>query len=157
MQHAVKRAHTLLLTPYTRFSFFVIQILPCVPRTESIISMSESDATELLNLSELEERLGGDNELLEQILELFAETYPESLDEIDAAVAARNADDLRRSAHTLKGMVANLGAQSPMQRAYELETMGKEGTFDDAEAKAAHLRTLVSQFHQALLEVRFPD
>lgn len=120
--------------------------------------MSEiPESASLINIGELEERLGGDNELLAQIVELFAETYPETLADLDAAIAAGQADSIRRHAHTLKGMIANLGAKSPAQRAFEIETMGRDNTLEGIEDKCARLKELVSAFHQALLEVEFAD
>ncbi len=110
-----------------------------------------------INIDELSERLGGDNELLSQVIALFEDSYPQLLNEIDEAILHRDAEGLRRSAHTLKGMVSNLGAQTLAQAAYELEEMGQKAIFDGIELKTDSLKKLVSQFRTALREVRFPD
>tara|TARA_B100000674_G_scaffold481458_1_gene482270 strand:- start:176 stop:538 length:363 start_codon:yes stop_codon:yes gene_type:complete len=120
--------------------------------------MSEfSESLPLIDANELEKQLGSDNELLAQIVELFAETYPETFDDLEAAIAEKQAKSIRRHAHTLKGIVANLGAKSPAQRAFEIETMSRDNNLEGIEDKCAHLKELVSAFHQALLEVEFAD
>lgn len=118
--------------------------------------MSEhAESAPLIDVGELEERLGSDNELLAQIVELFAETYPETLADLESAIAAGQAESIRRHAHTLKGMVANLGAKSPAQQAFEIETMGRDNALDGVEDKCERLKGLLSAFHQTLLEVKF--
>lgn len=120
--------------------------------------MSErNDPYAMINIGELSERLSGDNDLLDQVIELFEDSYPQLLGDIDEAIASRNAESLRRGAHTLKGMVSNLGGDMLAQAAYELENMGREGVFDGIEPKTDRLKKLVGQFHTALREVRFPS
>ena len=120
--------------------------------------MSElSESAPLIDVGEIEELLGSDNELLAQIVELFAETYAETLADLEAAIAAKQAESIRRHAHTLKDMVANLGAKRPAQQAFEIETMGRDDALDGIEDKYELLKGLLSAFHQTLLEVKFAD
>lgn len=49
------------------------------------------------------EQMGGDEELMVELVELFLEDLPERLQEIEAALAAGDAEALSRAAHTLKG------------------------------------------------------
>ena len=107
----------------------------------------------LIDIGELEARLGSDNELSGQIVELFAEPYPETLADLESAIAAGQAEAIRRHAHTLKGMVANLGAKSPAQQAFKIETMSRDNALDGVEDECERLKGLLSAFHQALLEV----
>ena len=116
-----------------------------------------SESAPLIDVGELEERLGSDNELLAQIVELFAETYTETLADLERAIAAKQAESIRRHAHTLEGIVANLGAKSPAQQAFEIEIMGRDDALDGIEDKYELLKGLLSAFHQTLLEVKFAD
>lgn len=110
-----------------------------------------------VNIGELSERLAGDNDLLDQVIELFEGSYPQLLSDMDDAIASRNAENLRRSAHTLKGMVSNLGGEMLAQAAFEIEEMGREEVFDDIELKTDRVKELLDQFRTALREVRFPS
>jgi HPt (histidine-containing phosphotransfer) domain-containing protein len=89
------------------------------------------------------DRVGGDEELLREITEIFLSESPELLDEIRAAVQSEDASRLERSAHTLKGAVSNFGAQAATQAALHLETLGRRRDLRDA---SAALRSLELQF-----------
>jgi len=73
------------------------------------------------------ENLGGDEALLKQIAELFVADWPDSLAHLHAAIAAADAEALRRAAHSVKGSVSNFGAERAVQAAKDLEMAGKSG------------------------------
>jgi len=88
----------------------------------------------------------GDLEFLAEIVNLFLETYPGLLCEIENAVSRKDADALRRFAHTLKGAVANFGALAVVEQAKALEMMGKDGDLSSAGEAAEALRALIERF-----------
>jgi HPt (histidine-containing phosphotransfer) domain-containing protein len=77
-------------------------------------------------------RVGGDAELLKEIAVLFLDTYPDVLQEIRIAAEQSNAQLLERSAHGLKGSVANFGAAAAVEAARQLETMGRTHQLQEA-------------------------
>jgi len=70
-------------------------------------------------------RVGGDAELLKEIAQLFIEDYPKAIEDIRSAASHGDAKELERTAHGLKGSVANFGATQAMEAAKALETMGR--------------------------------
>jgi two-component system sensor histidine kinase/response regulator len=70
-------------------------------------------------------RVGGDVELLREIAGLFLEDYPKVMADLREAVAKSDAKAVERTAHALKGSVANFGAQAAVDAALSLETMGR--------------------------------
>ncbi len=70
-------------------------------------------------------RVGGDAELLKEIAGLFLEDYPKVMAELREAVARLDAKAVERTAHGLKGSVANFGAQAVVESAFSLESMGR--------------------------------
>jgi HPt (histidine-containing phosphotransfer) domain-containing protein len=82
----------------------------------------------------LRQRLGGDDELMTDVIRLFLEDLPARLAEIRAAVNGRNAEALRAAAHTLKGSAGNLSAGGLFEAARVLERIGTESRMDAAEA-----------------------
>jgi signal transduction histidine kinase/CheY-like chemotaxis protein len=80
------------------------------------------------------ERLGGDSQLLSEVIQLFLVDCPLRLAAIKTAIEARNADGLCREAHGLKGAAGNLSAVSLFETAEILEQLGREQRFDAAEA-----------------------
>lgn len=78
------------------------------------------------------ERVGGDQELLKEIAGLFLEDAPGLLDLVRDAIEKNDASALQRAAHSLKGSVANFGAEETVEAAFQLEQMGANGKLDGA-------------------------
>jgi HPt (histidine-containing phosphotransfer) domain-containing protein len=68
----------------------------------------------------LRDRVEGDTELLQEIVELFLDDSPRQLAAVQAAAAAGDAQALMRVAHTLKGAASNFGAAAVVTAALEL-------------------------------------
>ena len=84
--------------------------------------------TSAIDRVSLLDRVGGDEELLREITSIFLAEYPELLRSIQNGLAAGDAQRVERAAHSLKGSVANFGADSATQAAYRLETIGRKGS-----------------------------
>jgi len=82
--------------------------------------------------------VGGDTELLKEIVPLFLKELPQLLTNLREAVASGDAKALEGAAHTLKGVVGNIGAQPAFEVALKLEMMGREANL--AEAAPAYRR-----------------
>lgn len=98
------------------------------------------------------DRVGGDEELLHEIVGLYLDEYPTLLAQVQTAVQAGNAPELYRSAHTLKGSLSALGAEAAQQCALELELSGRHGDLSKADAMAGDLENLLRQLHQELAD-----
>ena len=99
-------------------------------------------------------RVGGDEELLRELVEVFLEERPRWLAEIDAALAAADARRLQRGAHTVKGSVDNFGARATWEAAFALEQLARSGELDAAPEAATVLRASLGRLEvelQALL------
>ena len=70
-------------------------------------------------------RVGGDTELLKEIARLFLDDYPRVLNELRDALARGDAKAVERTAHGLKGSVANFGAAAAVEAACTIEAMGR--------------------------------
>lgn len=70
-------------------------------------------------------RVGGDPELLKEIAHLFLDDYPRVLQELHEAIAGGDAARIERTAHGLKGSVANFGASAAVEAARSLEALGR--------------------------------
>jgi two-component system, sensor histidine kinase and response regulator len=81
----------------------------------------------------LRERLGGDEQLFNEVIQVFLETCPRQLAEIKAAVAQKNTEAVRTSAHALKGAAGNLSAPALFTAAAALEHVASEKRLDALE------------------------
>jgi len=95
-------------------------------------------------------RVGGDLELLREIGQLFLEEYPGLLARLTAAVASNDAHAVDRTAHSIKGSVANFGAQSAYDAALALEQMGRTGKLRDAQRQLGVLDRNLAALHAEL-------
>lgn len=104
----------------------------------------------LVDREELLDRVGGDEDLLREITGIFLNEYPALVCEIQAAIDAGDAKKLERSAHTLKGSVANFGARAATQAAQRLEALGRKGELEESGAALAELLSQLQQLQPEL-------
>ncbi len=114
-------------------------------------------AEEVLDRNGALERVGGDVELLQELVALFRQDCPKLFDEIRDAVRRGNAADLRRAAHTLKGSVSNFCAAEATGAARDLETMGREENLAGAAAALRELEQALDRLWPALDSVAGPE
>jgi len=87
-----------------------------------------------------------DQTVLEIIAGMLLEGCSGYMDQIRAAVAADDAQALRLSAHTFKGLLANFSAVPAQHEAEMLELLGKSGELTEAAAHLARLEIEISHF-----------
>jgi two-component system, sensor histidine kinase and response regulator len=75
----------------------------------------------------------GDRRLLKRIIALFRSDRSTALRSIGRAVAEEDGETLRMAAHALKGSIATVGGARGREAAAELEQMGRENQFYQAE------------------------
>ena len=97
------------------------------------------------------DRLGGDEELLQEVAELFLEEYPPLMTQIRSAIGNGNSQELERSAHSLKGSVANFGSDVAWQAALNLEAMGRSGDLNGSQEAFQHLEKIMDAIHPQLV------
>jgi len=106
-----------------------------------------------IDREELLERLGGDRELVGEILGLFDDECVAMLDAIEHAVRAADAPRLERAAHTLKGALLNISAGPGAEIAATLEELGHAGSVQGAEAPLGSLRGAMERLRRELQAV----
>ena len=74
----------------------------------------------------------GDSELLAEMACLFVESYAEQVSAIGTGVARGDCKVVERTAHALKGAIANFSSRGAFERARILEEMGRRGDLTDA-------------------------
>ena len=95
-----------------------------------------------LDVLEMRRQFGGDDELISEVMLLFLEDYPSRLNAIAMAIDARDADLVKRGAHTLKGSAATLSAFDVVTAASALEALSSS---DDPAALAGAFDRLVAE------------
>jgi HPt (histidine-containing phosphotransfer) domain-containing protein len=104
-----------------------------------MVMKSINSLGEFMNLPELLERVENDQELLAELFALFREDLPASRAALQAAVHGDDLREIERTAHRLKGMLANLSAKQAASLAAEIESTAGAGN-------ATKIRELMSTF-----------
>jgi len=91
------------------------------------------ESNKVFDKDEILKKFDGEKEFLTELIEIFLNDIPEQLSEIKEAVDNRNSKELERSAHKLKGAVANFEEKAVFEAALQLEMMGRESKLDGAE------------------------
>jgi two-component system, sensor histidine kinase and response regulator len=110
------------------------------------------------NIAELLERVDHDQELLRDLLNIFKEDFPRTMRSLESAVAAQDVKSSSRLSHSLKGMLASLGATRAAAASAKLEVLSSSGetaslkeALDALEREAA---SLLPELDAYMTEVR---
>jgi len=121
--------------------------------TVSTRSESQSQLDAVMDVNDALRRLGNDEELLRDIVQIYLEDAPGMLDKIHAAVSSADSNGLQRAAHSLKGLAATLSAQEVVGVASRLEHMGATRNFAEAAKTVAEADQRVGELNQAVQEL----
>jgi PAS domain S-box-containing protein len=113
-------------------------------------SATAADHAVLLDRRALLDRLGGDEELASEVIELFRQDCPATVDRIRAAAAAGDATALQGAAHALKGAAGNLSAGPLSAVARALETLAQSGDLSNAAGAVQQVEAEVARLWTSL-------
>ena len=105
----------------------------------------------VFNFDEALERVDGDRETFQMMIELFMEHSPKDLADTRAALDAGNAPGVARSSHRLKGAILQFCAPAALEACKELEESAKVGNLTHGEQ---FYTTLEREFHRLLNALR---
>ena len=109
-----------------------------------------SVAQKIFDRETMLERLGGDDELLGEVVELFSEECPGMIAALRSAISAQNSKAMQLAAHSLKGALLNIAADSAAEVACKLEDLADEAQFDGTESLFAELTQALEQLDSEL-------
>jgi signal transduction histidine kinase/CheY-like chemotaxis protein len=92
--------------------------------------MDEMTEDNGIDIEELLRQFDDDRELVRDLLELFWETTPRLLGDIDSALEAEDGDALESAAHAFKGAVGSFTQGKAYKLAFTLEQGGQEGALE---------------------------
>lgn len=99
-------------------------------------------------------RLGGDQELLNELVQFFLEDTPGLMDQVREGLNSGDAEAVERGAHSLKGLSANFGAQAAVQIALAVEQHGRNQDLAAAAADLPRLEHQIGLLQKALSSYR---
>ncbi|HEY1986045.1 MAG TPA: response regulator [Terracidiphilus sp.] len=106
-----------------------------VPKEDiSKISIRNEVSNGPVEISQLLDRIDDDRALLAELLDIFRREYPDNQRAAERAIDARDAAELERVGHTLKGALGNLSATNAASLASQLEIIGRSNELSEARA-----------------------
>ena len=114
--------------------------------------VESSPAIDPAVIAELRQFQGeGESDILLELAEAFQSETPPLLEALHVAVREGQSEALKRAAHNLKGSSYNLGARPMAELCSDLETLGKQGTFNGAAELITKLEQEYRRVCQALI------
>ncbi len=102
-------------------------------------------------------RVDGDESLLADLARLLLEEGPKMLATIQAAIAEKDAKQLERAAHSLKGAVSTFAAAGASDAALKLERLGRAGELEGAAHALAQMESQMDRLQAALQSLAASD
>ncbi len=112
----------------------------------------DSNSYSLIDIGGLMRRIDGNQELAIQLIDIFLSNYKEKQIAIKNAIESENADELKFSAHALKGMLLHFG-KKVAEIVLKLENIGKSGLVNKAVALNIY-ENLVSTMEQMVSQIK---
>jgi two-component system sensor histidine kinase/response regulator len=81
----------------------------------------------LVNIPDLLDRVDNDREFIQELFQLFRVEFPRLQIELQEAVSSKKMWQTARTAHTLKGMLANLSIEQAAAAVQTLESTAAQG------------------------------
>jgi signal transduction histidine kinase/DNA-binding response OmpR family regulator/HPt (histidine-containing phosphotransfer) domain-containing protein len=136
-----------LAKPIDRLDLFAAVELDQSAAIEGHPESTVGDDIPQFDQNELMDRLGGDREVLQEVVAIFRHSTPELVAEIRTAIDGRDLTRLKTAAHTLKGAAGNLSAKRLAALALELEQAGMKS---DVALAAHYFPRLVAETEELL-------
>ena len=113
---------------------------------------NDIDHKAFFNHAELSERLGGDEEVVEEVVEFFLQEIPLQMDELRKALDECDFYQMQDLAHGMKGSCLNVAAGSMGKAALEIETLIKENELDKVPEATEKLAGVFDTTKQVITE-----
>ncbi len=110
----------------------------------------------LLDIPGTLSRLKGDTAFLETLFGVYVEDLPVKLAAIEQALAAADMAVLQRTAHSLKGASATVGALALREAAFAMENAGRDKDASRAARLLPELKRIADQTIQAISSAQIP-
>ena len=103
-----------------------------------------------LDLRQIFDRLGRDEALLYEVIEIFIDQAPKHVDTLRSALAQGDSEAVEKTAHSMKGELGYLGISDVSQKARELEELGRKHDLEQASRIFASFEAEISAIVAAM-------
>lgn len=104
----------------------------------------------LIDQEALKSHYGEDIEIIEDLIEIFESSAPETIHSLKDAINANDFSQIELHAHTLKGMLANFFALELKEKCFEIEKKGR----DQQKVEISEIANIESQLPGVIEELK---
>ena len=110
----------------------------------------------VIDIRAVEERLGGDRDLLREVLQLFPAVSEDAAEALKQAIAADDMEEVEHHAHNLKGMFSLLEASTAREIAAQIEAsarfqgLSKREDFERLSVELVRVNSAIVEFDRVL-------
>jgi two-component system, sensor histidine kinase and response regulator len=108
---------------------------------------------DVMNTTQALARAGGNRELLQRLCRVFLDSCPKMAGAISAAVAKKDATEIKNSAHTFKGSASTICANAVASAAQRLEEMAKARKLTEVDGALEHLNRELRRLEPVLADL----
>jgi HPt (histidine-containing phosphotransfer) domain-containing protein len=117
---------------------------------------AENGEAEILNYDALIDRCLGNLELAGRLVEKLQTCLPQEIENVEQALALKDAEQVARIAHRLKGATANVSARGLNQVLEEIEKFGNLGVLSEIPASMERLHQEWERFKKYSITILPP-
>ena len=111
------------------------------------VTQAGSDESEtIFSRKELLDRLGGHEDLLDTLMEMFIDNVTVYMESLVTAIESRDGEQVRILAHTIKGAAGNISAPQIYERAAAMNSYMQDGELEMAISLLPHLKNDLDMF-----------
>ena len=106
--------------------------------------MSEKDKC-IFDIEAFEKCFDGDKKFAKELIQAFLDEFPLRLAELKKGIFCKNIEDIDESTHSMKGLLANMGAEDIASIAKSIELAAKDKDFDKIKETTSYLNEKIDE------------
>jgi HPt (histidine-containing phosphotransfer) domain-containing protein len=103
-----------------------------------------------MNVKDLSENLGLEEDEFLDLVKLFVETSAANLTDLEKALETGDAEEVVKASHSLKGAAGNLGFQAIYEHAKLIETNARQGILEGGKEAVSSIREKLTLIEEDL-------
>jgi Signal transduction histidine kinase len=107
----------------------------------------------IIDAPELLANMDGDLEFLRSVVQVFLDSYPNHLSEVEKGIRQQDSERIQEAAHTLKGALGGLQAKAAYEAALVLEKFARAGDLAGVRQSLTGLQSEIERLKLALDEI----
>jgi two-component system sensor histidine kinase/response regulator len=111
---------------------------------------NQIEVNEIFDIESALSNVGGDNELLKEVIDIFIRTVPDQINDLKQAILDANFETVNHLAHTIKGAAKSVGAKLISDIAFKIEQMSSSKNADMLSELTDKISSNVDELQSAL-------